>query len=64
MLRQHFKACNSKYTIISILSIKKKVIGEYNKGQYVFVICSVVFAGFSSDALASRIVDGKIRFCF
>lgn len=26
--------------------------------------CSVVFAGFSSDALASRIVDGKIRFCF
>lgn len=29
-----------------------------------FFFCSVVFAGFSSDALASRIVDGKIRFCF
>ena len=28
-----------------------------------FFNCSVVFAGFSSEALASRINDGKLKIC-
>lgn len=30
---------------------------------YSFFYCSVVFAGFSSEALSSRINDGKLKIC-